>query len=37
MGHEDIQTTFNVYGHLFKENDKARAERAERLAAELLA
>jgi integrase len=31
MGHSSIRVTFDIYGHLFKEQDKARAARAERV------
>ena len=34
MGHADIQTTYNLYGHLFQDKDASqkRSERSERLA-----
>jgi integrase len=37
MGHSSIKITYDVYGHLFQdeEADKRRTERADRLAGEL--
>ena len=36
MGHADIQTTFNLYGHLFPEDAAARFARADAIAAATL-
>lgn len=33
MGHADVQTTFNLYGHLFPEDAAERFARADRIAA----
>jgi integrase len=32
MGHEDIRTTFNVYGHLFDDDEDSLVERLDRRA-----
>jgi integrase len=37
MGHSSIQVTFDTYGHLFKEDDKQRRQRAAAIEAEILA
>lgn len=31
MGHSNIQTTYNIYGHLFPEDAQARARRAQKI------
>lgn len=36
MGHAQIETTLNIYGHLLRDKQKSRKQRADRLAAELL-
>ncbi|GLQ05873.1 hypothetical protein GCM10007924_10940 [Sneathiella chinensis] len=37
MGHSSIQVTFDVYGHLFPENDAERTARAAAMDAEIFA
>lgn len=32
MGHEDIRTTYNVYGHLFEDDEDALVERLDQRA-----
>jgi len=32
MGHEDVRTTFNIYGHLFDDDEDALVERLDRRA-----
>ncbi len=32
MGHEDIRTTFHIYGHLFDDDEDALVERLDRRA-----
>ncbi len=32
MGHEDIRTTFNIYGHLFDDDEDALVTRLDRRA-----
>lgn len=32
MGHEDVRTTFNIYGHLFEDDEDALVERLDRRA-----
>lgn len=36
MGHSSIQTTFDIYGHLFPEDDEHRRHRAEVMASSLI-
>lgn len=35
MGHSSVQITFDVYGHLFKDHEEARAARANAIAEQL--
>jgi hypothetical protein len=32
MGHEDIRTTYNIYGHLFEDDEGALVERLDQMA-----
>ena len=36
MGHADIQTTLNIYGHLLKDRDSEHIKTAEEMASELV-
>ena len=35
MGHSSVQVTFDLYGHLFPEDEDRRHQRSEQLASEL--